>query len=179
MVPAVRRGARRWPGVFPAASTLSEPCAESVARLDWTMHDVLRARVMRKIESLPEVQMYQVLDYIEFLESKYAADDIGKQASGLQRLAEGLEDKLRKRAFNPSNVREAFQFLAAADRAISGVTQAGREILGGLAEGAKGDDPPAKATDGSRAACGDSPSDGGSGPSRRGSEPSRRSDDAG
>ena len=107
------------------------------------MHDVLRARVMRKIESLPEAQLYQVLDYMEFLESKYAADDMGKQASGLQRLAEGLEDKLRKRAFNPSNLREAFQLLAAADRAISGVTQAGREILGGLADEAKGADPPA------------------------------------
>lgn len=107
------------------------------------MHDVLRARVMRKIESLPEAQLYQVLDYMEFLESKYADDDMGKQASGLQRLAEGLEDKLRKRAFNPSNLREAFQLLAAADRAISGVTQAGREILGGLADEAKGADPPA------------------------------------
>lgn len=100
------------------------------------MHDVLRARVMRKIESLPEVQVYQVLDYIEFLESKYVADDMAKQASGLQKLAEGLEDKLRKRAFNPSNLREAFQLLAAADRAVRGVTQAGREILG-TAEAAK------------------------------------------
>lgn len=99
---------------------------------------------MRKIESLPEAQVYQVLDFIEFLESKYAAADMEKQASGLQRLAEGLEDKLRKRAFNPSNLREAFQLLAAADRAISGVTQAGREILGGLAEGAKGDEPYSK-----------------------------------
>lgn len=112
---------------------------------------------MRKIESLPEAQVYQVLDFIEFLESKYAAADMEKQASGLQRLAEGLEDKLRKRAFNPSNLREAFQLLAAADRAISGVTQAGREILGGLAEGAKGDEPSSK---GDEDADGRPPSDG-------------------
>ena len=36
------------------------------------MHDVLRQRIMRRLETLPEMQMYQVLDYIEFLESKYA-----------------------------------------------------------------------------------------------------------
>lgn len=110
------------------------------------MHDVLWARVKRKIESLPEAQVYQVLDYIEFLESKYAQADLEKQATGLQRLAEGLEDRLRKRAFNPSNIREAFQLIAAADRALSGVARAGREILGDFAEGVKGggsDDPTA------------------------------------
>lgn len=101
------------------------------------MHDVLWARVKRKIESLPEAQVYQVLDYIEFLESKYAQPDMERQATGLQRLAEGLEDRLRKRAFNPSNVREAFQLIAAADRALSGVVRAGREILGEVAEGVK------------------------------------------
>ena len=101
------------------------------------MHDVLWARVKRKIESLPDAQVYQVLDYIEFLESKYAQPDMERQASGLQRLAEGLEDRLRKRAFNPSNVREAFQLIAAADRALSGVVRAGREILGDFAEGVK------------------------------------------
>ena len=36
------------------------------------MHDALRQRLIRKIESLPDEQVYQILDYIEFLESKYA-----------------------------------------------------------------------------------------------------------
>ena len=98
------------------------------------MHDVLRARVLRKIESLPEAQVYQVLDYIEFLESKYAPD-LKEQASGLQRIAEGIEDGLRKRAFNPGNLREAFQLIAAADRALSSVAQAGRQLLGDVVDG--------------------------------------------
>ncbi len=95
------------------------------------MHDVLRARVLRKIESLPEAQMYQVLDFIEFLEVKYAKD-LAKDPSGLQKLAEGLEDNLRKRAVNPATLREAFQLIAAADRALSGVTKAGKQLLGEL-----------------------------------------------
>ncbi len=93
------------------------------------MHDVLRARVMRKIESLPEAQMYQVLDFIEFLESRYGSSSDEKPTSGFQRLGEELEDKLRKTAFKPSNLREAFQVIAAADRAWSGVAQAGRQLF--------------------------------------------------
>src|SRR4051794_6948052 len=57
------------------------------------MHDVLRQRLLRRIESLPEEQIYQVLDFIEFLESKYARD-LKTEATGLQKFAEGLEDKL-------------------------------------------------------------------------------------
>lgn len=101
------------------------------------MHDVLRARVMRKIESLPEEQVYQVLDYIEFLDSKYGAPDQQKQAGGFQRLAEGLEDGLRNRSLDPSRLREAFQVFAAADRAMSGVAKAGRQLLDEIAGGAR------------------------------------------
>ena len=92
------------------------------------MHDVLRQRLLRCIESLPEAQVYQVLDFIEFLESKYARD-LQVEATGLQRFAEGLEDKLRKKAVSPSTIREAFQLIAAADRVLSSVSTAGRQIL--------------------------------------------------
>ena len=92
------------------------------------MHDVLRQRLLRRIESLPEAQVYQVLDYIEFLESKYARE-AQVEASGLQKLAEGLQDRMRKKAMNPETIREAFQLIAAADRVLSGVSSAGRQIL--------------------------------------------------
>jgi len=104
------------------------------------MHDVLRARVMRKIESLPEEQVYQVLDYIEFLESRYSSPDLEKRPGGFQKLGEGIEDGMRKRAFNPSNLREAFQVIAAADRALSGVAKAGRELFDEIAGGVTGGD---------------------------------------
>lgn len=95
------------------------------------MHDVLRQRLIRKIESLPDEQIYQILDYIEFLESKYAtAADV--EASGLQKFAEGIEDKLRKKAVSPNTIREAFQLISAADRVLSGVSSAGKQILNDL-----------------------------------------------
>jgi hypothetical protein len=92
------------------------------------VHDVLRQRLLRRIESLPDEQVYQVLDFIEFLESKYARD-LQVEASGLQKFAEGLEDKLRKKAVSPSTIREAFQLIAAADRVLSNVSAAGKQIL--------------------------------------------------
>jgi hypothetical protein len=95
------------------------------------MHDVLRQRLLRKIESLPDEQIYQVLDYIEFLESKYSTVE-QMEASGLQKFAEGLEDKLRKRAVSPSTIREAFQVISAADKVLSGVSTAGKQILADL-----------------------------------------------
>ena len=97
------------------------------------MHDVLRKRLMRTVESLPDQQIYQVLDYIEFLEAKYAQDE-AVEASGLQKFAEGLEDKLRKKAVSPNTIREAFQFISAADRVLSGVRSAGTKVLTDLSQ---------------------------------------------
>ena len=111
------------------------------------MHDVLRNRVMRKLESLPEERIYQVLDYIEFLDSKYAPEGSESRAGGFQRLGEGIEDGLRKRAFNPSNLREAFQVIAAADKALSGVARAGRKMFDELAEGVRGPGPEERSDD--------------------------------
>ena len=92
------------------------------------MHDILRERLIRKIETLPEDQVYQTLDYIEFLEGKYGAED-GEEASGLRRFAEAVEDKLRKRSMSPAKLREAFQLLSAAARVLSNVSSAGRKLV--------------------------------------------------
>ena len=103
------------------------------------MHDVLRQRLIRRIESLPEVQVYQVLDFVEFLESKYARD-ARVEPTVLQKFAEGVEDKLRNKAMNPATLREAFQLIAAADRVLADVSSAGKQILGELS----GEPPPRK-----------------------------------
>jgi uncharacterized protein DUF2281 len=91
------------------------------------MEEVLRQRLIRKIESLPEEQVYQVLDYIEFLDRKYGGTP--EEASGLQKFAEGIQDKMRKKAMNPSTLREAFQVISAADKVLSSVSNAGRQLM--------------------------------------------------
>ncbi len=68
---------------------------------------------------------------MEFLESKYG-ETVSAEASGLQRLAENLEDRMRKKAMNPATLREAFQVIAAADRVLAGVSSAGKQLLAEL-----------------------------------------------
>jgi len=41
------------------------------------MNEILRDRLQRKLEALPEDKAYLVLDYVEFLESKYAERPAG------------------------------------------------------------------------------------------------------
>jgi hypothetical protein len=132
------------------------------------MHEVLRQRLLRRLESLPESQLYQVLDYVEFLESKYARE-LKAEASGLQRFAEGLEDRLRRKAVSPTTLREAFQLIAAADRVLSGVSSAGKQLLNDLGSLAEPEERTTLREHGADPAPGDEP-----GPPRRpsgGSEP--------
>jgi hypothetical protein len=94
------------------------------------MHDILKERLARQIEALPEQQLYQVLDYIEFLSSKYARDSVRAPVSGLQKFGERLEDKLRINRVGFDVIRGTLNVVGAADRVVSGLAEAGRSILG-------------------------------------------------
>ena len=95
------------------------------------MHDVLRDRLWRKLDALPEPQLYQVLDYIEFLDSKYAP---GRSAppSALQKFAERLEDGMRLRNVAPKVISGTVGLMGTANKVIQGVSDAGRGILGAI-----------------------------------------------
>jgi hypothetical protein len=93
------------------------------------MHDVMRERVWRKLQVLPEAQLYQVLDYIEFLESKYAPGRAPKPDS-LQRFAERLEDGMRVRSVAPKVISGTVGLVGTANKLLRTVTDAGRAILG-------------------------------------------------
>ena len=93
------------------------------------MHDVLRERVWRRIQSLPQEQIYQVLDYIEFLEAKYAREQ-AREPDVLQKFAERVEDSLRMRSVAPRVISGTVGLLGSARRVMRTVSDAGRDILG-------------------------------------------------
>lgn len=95
------------------------------------MHDVMRKRLWRKLETLPDEQLYQVLDFIEFLESKYAKRAT-PEPSGLQRFAERLEDRMRIRAVAPRAVSGTMKLIGAAGRVLDNIAEAGQGVLDGL-----------------------------------------------
>jgi hypothetical protein len=95
------------------------------------MNDVLRDRLWRKLDALPEPQLYQVLDYIEFLESKYAPGR-SLPPSALQKFAERLEDGMRLRNVAPKVISGTVGLMGTANKVIQGVQDAGRELLKGI-----------------------------------------------
>jgi hypothetical protein len=91
------------------------------------MHLILKDRILRRLETLPEDRLYQVLDYIEFLESKYAQRQ-APSPNVLQRFAEGVEDTLRAGNLSAATVSEAMGFMSKAMGVLSGVAAAGASV---------------------------------------------------
>lgn len=92
------------------------------------MEDVTRKRIMRKLAELPEAQLYQVLDYIEFLELKYARES-GRKPDALQQFAERLEDQMRVRSLAPKAMKGTMKVMSTAGKVLDGVRELGRELV--------------------------------------------------
>ncbi len=92
------------------------------------MNEFLKKRIERKLDALPDERVYQVLDYIEFLESKYAARTPAGP-SPLQRLAETVEDTLRAGRVSATAIKGTMDAMGAAGRVMSGLAAAGKAVV--------------------------------------------------
>lgn len=92
------------------------------------MHDTLRDRLLRSIESLPDEQVYRALDYVEFLASKYNRDGV-RPARGLRRFGDVFEDRLRAQGLGMRAIRGTMDVVGTADRFFSEISQAGKSLL--------------------------------------------------
>jgi hypothetical protein len=85
------------------------------------MNEHLRDRVLRKLETLSDERGYQVLDYVEFLESKYA-ERPAPQASGIfARFSEAVEDRLRAGKVSATAIAETMGLMNRAMNVLNGV----------------------------------------------------------
>lgn len=92
------------------------------------MNEFLWKRIERKLAALPEERIYQVLDYVEFLEARYAVGSEGP-ASPLQKLAERVEDTLRAGRVPVTAIRTTMDAMSAAGRLMSGLAAAGKAVV--------------------------------------------------
>ena len=91
------------------------------------MNEFMKERILRRLETLSDERLYQVLDYIEFLESKYAEHDVAPP-NVFQRFAEGVEDTMRAGKVSSSTVAETMGLMSKAMNVLSGVAAAGKSV---------------------------------------------------
>ena len=87
----------------------------------------LRDRIMRKLDTLSNERLYQVLDYVEFLESRYAERQ-PTAASVFQRFTEGLEDTMRAGRLSADTIAQTMGIMNRAMGVLSGVAAAGKSV---------------------------------------------------
>lgn len=90
-------------------------------------HPFLRDRILRKLETLSNDRLYQVLDYVEFLESRYAERQ-PTAASVFQRFTEGLEDTMRAGRLSADTIAQTMTLMNRAMGVLSGVAAAGKSV---------------------------------------------------
>lgn len=91
------------------------------------MNPYVRDRINRKLETLSDERLYQVLDYVEFLESKYA-EKPAAVTNVFQRFTDGVEDTLRAGGLAASTVTEAVGFLNKAMGVLNNVAQTTKTV---------------------------------------------------
>ena len=91
------------------------------------MNDIFRERIIRRLESLPDETAYQVLDYIEFLETRHGTG--AREPNTLQKIAEGVQDTLRATRLPAAAVKGTMEMMDAAGKIMRGVAAAGRAAV--------------------------------------------------
>lgn len=106
------------------------------------MDELLKQRIVRRLENLPDDKAYQVLDYIEFLESKFG-DRSGKPST-LEKIADRVEDTLRAGRVSVSAIKGTRDVFDAAGKVMQGLADAGKTVVDELQspkQSAKADEP--------------------------------------
>ncbi|TFG51895.1 MAG: hypothetical protein E4H37_07155 [Gemmatimonadales bacterium] len=100
------------------------------------MNDLLRQRIARKLESLPDDKGYQVLDYVEFLESKYAE----RSASGgiFAKITETVEDTMRAGKIPIQAISGTMGLMDSAAKVARGLVAAGEAVVDEAVKAASG-----------------------------------------
>src|SRR5437667_2394118 len=105
------------------------------------MNEHLRDRILRKLETLSDERGYQVLDYAEFLESRYAERE-SPSASTFTRFTEALEDKLRAGKVSASAIAETVGFMNRAANVLNNAVETGKNMANELVNPTRGSAPP-------------------------------------
>lgn len=91
------------------------------------MHELLKQRILRRLEVLSDERGYQVLDYVEFLESKYA--ERARPTNLIARLSERVEDTMRAGRLPIQVIGGTIGLMDSATKVMKGVAAAARAVV--------------------------------------------------
>ncbi|HET9292870.1 MAG TPA: hypothetical protein VFO06_01135 [Gemmatimonadales bacterium] len=103
------------------------------------MNDVLKQRILRKLEALSDERGYQVLDYVEFLESKYA--ERAAPSGILAKITETVEDTMRAGKIPIQAISGTMGVMDSAGRLMRGLASAGKAVVDEAVRAAEGKPP--------------------------------------
>jgi len=98
------------------------------------MNPYLRDKLLQKLETMADERGYQLLDYAEFLESKYAERQPAGAAAGnpLSRFADAVEEKLRAGRVSATTIAETMNLMNKAVGVLNGAAAAGKSVASDL-----------------------------------------------
>lgn len=96
------------------------------------MNEHLRQRILRRLEALPDDRGYQILDYVEFLETKYA-ERAAPSATAFTKFTDAVEDRLRAGRVSASAIAETVGLMNRAANVLNGALQATKSMANELA----------------------------------------------
>jgi hypothetical protein len=91
------------------------------------MNEQLKQRILRRLEALADERGYQILDYVEFLESKYAQR--AAPTNLLARISEGIEDTMRAARIPIKAISGTTGLVDSAGKVMKGVAAAAQSVV--------------------------------------------------
>lgn len=91
------------------------------------MNDQLMQRIQRRLETLTDERGYQILDYVEFLESKYAAR--AAPSNIFAKISEGIEDTMRAARLPIKAIKGTTGLMDSAGKVMKGVAAAAQSVV--------------------------------------------------
>lgn len=91
------------------------------------MNEQLKQRIMRRLETLGDDRGYQILDYVEFLESKYASR--AAPSNLFAKISEGIEDTMRAARIPIKAISGTTGLVDSAGKVMKGVAAAAQSVV--------------------------------------------------
>ena len=100
------------------------------------MNDLLKQRISRLLDTLSDERGYQILDYIEFLDSKYA--ERARPTGIFARITETVEDTMRAGRLPIQAISGTMGLMDSAAKVMKGLAAAGQAVVDEAVKAAEG-----------------------------------------